>query len=178
MARPGWKLILALAVLSAGSCNRTRPTEDPDARLVSDWLRVACANGNEYPTLRGQIQQRGPAIEPLLRDAFRNGPDPRLKEEAMLAVDRNYAQIQAQLARPNAFRLTGDQIAWMQSVSPAKLKDDEMRRLDYVYREGALAALFITRGQIAIEVFKEVLDVPNSPFRWLALQFQIQPRPR
>lgn len=178
MARPRWILVLAVAVLAAGSCNRScnRPAEIDDARLVSDWLRLACGNGNQYETLRSRIQQRGPAIEARFRDAFRNGPDPQVREESGLAVERHYAQIQLQLAQPEVFRLTSDQIAWMRSVSPARLKEQEMQRLDYVYREGALAALIITQGPIAKEVFKEVLDTANSPFRWLVVPFQLRPQ--
>jgi hypothetical protein len=156
---------VALIALTSGC--RTAPEQASDAQLASLWLS-ATERGPGQQELVRQISERRTALEPIFIQAFNEGPSGEDMARLLEAVEYHWASLQVQLAEPEIYGLTAEEIAEMKSISLAEEKEQALGLLTYNYRAAALSGLGITSGAAARDLLTRTAAEPNSPFRLTA----------
>lgn len=163
MARPVRVILLvAILALSAG-CRR----KESDAALAGRWLTNTCTVSEQANLVR-DVRARGQALETIFIEAFRNGPSQARLNTLLDSVEHNWSLLQVQIAEPDVYGLSQEEIAAMRSISLADEKREALERLDFNYRSAALTALSITRGPAGKELLAGVARNADSPFRSIA----------
>jgi len=156
--------VLLLILLFGGvGCNR----EAKDRALVARWLARNCGRTGERE-LEEEIRRRGPAIERLFLEAFRNGPPESLEDDLLTAVEEHWCRLQIQINEPDAHALSAEDVAGMRAVSLAGGKAEALRRLRLNYRSAALAALGIIGREPGRDLLRRVAGDTESPYRHVA----------
>jgi len=142
--------------------------EEKDRALVNEWLTHNCSVSGHSDLVR-QVAARGAAIEPLFLEAFRKGPPQARQNSVIASVERDWSQIQVQLAEPEIYGLSPEEITEMKSVSLANEKRQALDRSHFNYRSAAIEALGITKGAAGREELLRISRDNSSRFRSIAL---------